>query len=43
MSSQSAEKGKKRPIKVPDEVDNALEALAQHEVMKKKDRKVFIS
>ena len=37
----SSEKSKKRSIEVPDETDDALAALADHEVNKKKDRKVI--
>lgn len=34
---------KKRPIEVPDVVDDALAAMADAEVKKKKERKVIIS
>lgn len=43
MSAEKAKKGEKRQIVVPDAVDDSLAALADHEVNKKKERKVFIS
>jgi len=43
FAEMSSEKSKKRAIEVHDETDDALAALADHEVKKKKERKVIIS
>lgn len=43
MSAEKSKKGEKREIAVPDAVDDALASLVDHEVKKKKERKVFIS